>query len=372
MKFIVTSTHLLKALQRISGAIASSSVLAVLEDFLFELRGNTLTITSTDLETMMRVNIIVAEGQGDGLVCIPAKILTEHLKNLPEQPVTFAVDKDNAVVMSTSTGKYKIAGDASDDYPKAPAADDATSFTIPAASLIDCISKTLFAVSTDTLRPAMTGVYFALTPDGLTCVSTDAHRLSRFTLSSVAPPQTDGFVVPRRPLQMLKATVPADETPLELSYNASHLFIQAGQLSLSCRLIDARFPDYAAIIPSASSNVLTVNRADFAVALRRVNAFANRTTNQILLGLTGNALTLSAHDIDFGFEGKETMPCEYAGDDMQIAFNARLLVEMVANAEGADLLLEMGAPTRAALLRPVEKIDGEDHLMLLMPLMVGA
>lgn len=372
MRFIVTSTGLLKNLQQISGVISANTVLSVLEDFLFELNGNTLTLTATDLETMMRVQLDVTEAQDNGRICIPSKILLDYLKNLPEQPITFNInEQDLSIEMSSSVGKYKIGGERADDFPKEPAPADTTTFNMSSISLIESINKTLFAVSNDTLRPAMTGVYFELFNDNITLVSTDAHRLVQFTRTDVNCPTQEGFVVPKKPLQQLRATLPADDSQLELSYNSSHLFVNSSSLSMSCRLIDSRFPDYKAVIPGDNPYKLTVNRTDFVSALRRVSIFANKTTNQVVLDINGNSLQLSAQDVDFSYEGKETLSCQYSGEDMKIAFNAKLMIEMVNNLDGVDLQIELSTPTRAGIFRPSEKAEHEDVLMLLMPLMVG-
>jgi DNA polymerase-3 subunit beta len=372
MRFIVTSTALLKNLQQISGVISANTVLSVLEDFLFELKGNTLTLTATDLETMMRVQLDVNDAQGDGRICIPSKILMDYLKNLPEQPITFNIsENDLSIEMSSDVGKYRIGGEKADDFPKEPAPVDTTTFSLPSIALIESINKTLFAVSADTLRPAMTGVYFELSPDGLGFVSTDAHRLVQLRRTDVNCPAKDGFVVPKKPLQQLRSTLPADESQLQLSYNGSHLFVTSNHLSLSCRLIDAKFPDYKAVIPSDNPYKLTVNRTDFISALRRVSIFANKTTSQVVLDINGNALQLSAQDIDFSYEGKEMLSCQYSGEDMKIAFNAKLMIEMVNNLDGAEIQVDLSTPTRAGIFKPVEKADNEDLLMLLMPLMVG-
>lgn len=372
MRFIVTSTTLLKNLQQISGVISANTVLSVLEDFLFELKGNTLTLTATDLETMMRVQMEVGEAQGEGNICIPSKILLDYLKNLPEQPVTFTInEQDLSIEMSSSVGKYKIGGEKASDFPKEPAPSDTTTFSMSSIALIESINNTLFAVSTDTLRPAMTGVYFELDTDGVNFVATDAHRLVRFHRKDVSVSTKTGFVVPKKPLQQLKANLPPDDTQLELSYNASHLFVSSANLSLSCRLIDARFPDYKAVIPTDNPYKMIVNRVDFISALRRLSIFANKTTNQVVLEINGNSLQMSAQDIDFSFEGKETLSCQYSGEDMKIAFNAKLMIEMMNNLDGEEVQLDLSTPTRAGIFRPVEKSENEDLLMLLMPLMVG-
>ncbi|NDC42737.1 MAG: DNA polymerase III subunit beta [Chitinophagia bacterium] len=372
MRFIVTSTALLKNLQQISGVISSNTVLQVLEDFLFELEGNTLTLTATDLETMMRVQMEVNDTDGSGRICIPSKILMEYLKNLPEQPMTFNINpQELSIEMTSEVGNYRITGESGDDFPKEPAPDDTSSFDIPSITLLESINKTLFAVSTDTLRPAMTGVYFELGPDSITFVSTDAHRLVRLRRTDVSCPNAEGFVVPKKPLQQLKSTLPSDATNLRLSYNANHLFVTGERFSLSCRLIDARFPDYKAVIPTENPYKLHINRADFMSALRRVSIFANKTTNQVVLDINANAIQVSAQDIDFSYEGKEILPCQYMGDDMKIAFNAKLMIELINNLEGGEVLMELSSPNRAGIFKPVDTTENEEMLTLLMPLMVG-
>ncbi len=372
MRFIVTSSTLLKNLQQIGGIISANNVLSVLEDFLFDLRGNTLTLTATDLETMMRVQMDVNDAEGSGRICIPSKIIMEYLKNLPEQPITFIINEsDLSIDMSSNSGKYRIVGEKADDFPKEPAPGDTTSFNMPSVALIECINKTLFAVSGDTLRPAMTGVYFELATDSICFVSTDAHRLVQLRRTDISCPASGGFVVPKKPLQQLRGTLPADESQLELSYNSSHLFVKGPGISLSCRLIDARFPDYRAVIPADNPYRLTINRADFASALRRVNIFANKTTNQVMLDINGNTVNISAQDVDFSYEGKEMLSCQYSGEDMKIAFNAKLMVEIINNLDGEEVMLELSTPSRAGIFRPTEKLENEQLMMLLMPLMVG-
>lgn len=372
MRFIVTSNALLKSLQQISGVISSNTVLAVLEDFLFELSGTTLTLTATDLETMMRVQMEVNDAEGSGRICIPSKILTEYLKNLPEQPITFNInEQDLSVEMASNIGKYRITGERADDFPKEPAPSDTSAFTMNSISLLEGINKSLFAVSSDTLRPAMTGVYFEMQPDDITFVATDAHRLVQYRKMGVNCPEATGIVVPKKPLQQLRSTLPADATTIQLAFNGSHLFVKGDHFSLSCRLIDARFPDYRAVIPAENPYRLTINRSDFISALRRVGIFANKTTNQVVLDIAGNAVQISAQDIDFSYEGKEMLSCQYSGQDMKIAFNAKLMVELVSNLDGEEVVLELSSPTRAGIFKPIEKTENEELLMLLMPLMVG-
>ena len=370
MKFIVSSASLLKQLQQISGVINANTVLPILEDFLFEIEKGRLTVVATDLETVMKIHMDI-EAKDSGRVCIPAKILMDAMKNIPEQPLAFSVDKNYSVEITSSNGKYKVMGENPDNLPKEPAADDANAFTITSAALVTAINKSIFAVSNDDLRPAMTGVYFELDKKEMSFVATDAHRLVRYTRTDVSCPKKDSFIVPRKPLALLKTALPDNEDELTVSYNSNHLFVKHGGTELVCRLIDARFPDYKVVIPTDNPYKLIVGRTEFQNALRRVSIFSNKSTNQVALTISGSKLQLAAQDIDFSFEGNESMSCQYDGEDMQIAFNAKFLIEMLNGAETEDIVMELITSTKAGIIKPTEQGEGENLLMLVMPLMLN-
>ena len=370
MKFIVSSSSLLKQLQHIAGVINANTVLPILEDFLFEVEKNKLTVVATDLETVMRVQLEV-EAKDSGKVCIPARILIDSLKNIPDQPLTFNIDKNFALEITSDNGKYKVMGENPDNFPKEPAADDTTSFKTTASALVTAINKTLFATSNDDLRPAMTGVFFELDKKGMQFVATDAHRLVRYKRKDISCPKTDNFIVPRKPLNLLKAAIPGNDDEITISYNSNHFFVKHGTTQMSCRLIDARFPDYKVVIPVDNPYRLTVNKNDFQSALRRVSIFSNKSTNQVALSISGSELQLAAQDIDFSFEGTERMKCQYNGEDLVIAFNARFLIEMLNAADSDEVNLELSTPTKAGLIKPSDQEDNEELLMLVMPLMLN-
>jgi DNA polymerase-3 subunit beta len=370
MKFIVSSSQLLKQLQHIAGVINANTVLPILEDFLFEVEKNRLTVVATDLETVMRVQLDV-EAKDSGKVCIPARILMDSLKNIADQPLSFNIDKNFAIEITSDNGKYKVMGENPDNFPKEPVADDTTSFTMTASALITAINKTLFATSNDDLRPAMTGVYFELNKDAVQFVATDAHRLVRYKRSEVSCPKQDAFIVPRKPLNLLKAALPSNNDEISISYNSNHLFVNHGTTRMSCRLIDARFPDYKVVIPTDNPYKMVVSKTEFQGALRRVSVFSNKSTNQVALNISGSELQLAAQDIDFSFEGNERMKCQYDGENITIAFNARFLIEMLNAADSDEVRLELSTPTKAGILKPTELDDNEDLLMLVMPLMLN-
>lgn len=370
MKFIVSSSQLLKQLQHIAGVINANTVLPILEDFLFEVENSKLTVVATDLETVMRIQMDV-EARDNGKVCIPARILLDSLKNIADQPLTFSIDKNFGIEITSDNGKYKVMGENPDNFPKEPAADDTTSFTMPASALVTAINKTLFAVSNDDLRPAMTGVYFELDKAHIQFVATDAHRLVRYKRSDVSCPKADSFIVPRKPLNLLKSALPDNDSEITINYNSNHLFVRHGTTQMSCRLIDARFPDYKVVIPADNPYKLVLDKSSFQSALRRVSVFSNKSTNQVALNITGSELQLAAQDVDFSFEGNERMKCQYDGEDLTIAFNARFLIEMLNASDGNEVKIELSTPTKAGILKPTETEDGEELLMLVMPLMLN-
>ncbi len=375
MHFIVSSSVLLKNLQIVGGIISSNVVLPILEDFLFELDGNVLTLTGSDLETMIKVKLEVQvddASTGKVKICVPSRILLDYLKNLPEQPVKFSINQAELTLdISSNTGKYKIGGEKADEYPKEPQADETVSVAIASNVLQDAIASTIYATSSDTLRPAMTGVFFEFSPEQTSFVATDAQRLVKLTRTDIKSKFEKGFIVPRKPLQQLKNIIPSDDSELEIFFNNSHLFVKNDRLSLSCRLIDAKFPPYKSVIPQDNPFHLIINRTDLISSLKRVSVFANKNTSQVVLNITGNAISISAQDVDFSYEGKEELNCQYQGEDIKIAFNAKLLVEMLSNLTTDEVKLELSTPSRAGIYRPATANPEEDLLQLLMPLIVG-
>ncbi|MEM6966724.1 MAG: DNA polymerase III subunit beta [Bacteroidota bacterium] len=370
MKFSVSSSDLLKHLQIASGAIGSNPVLPILEDFLFTIDGRTLTIAATDLETSI-ITTVDVNADSNGVVAVPARILLDTLKELPGQPVTFNVNEDNFGIEITSAyGKYRLAGENGEDFPNIPQPEEVDTVSMNSSMLGKAISKTLFATSNDDLRPAMTGVYLQVDFNKLTFVATDAHKLVKYTFSEVTSDVSTSFIIPKKALSLLKGSLPSDED-LKLSFNNSNAFFTAGNIHLVCRLIDARYPDYNAVIPTDNPNTLAVARGDFQNSLKRIAIYANKTTNQVILKITDSSLTVSAQDLDFSNEATEQLPCNYNGEPLTIGFNAKFLIEMLNVLETDEVKMELASSSRAGILHPTESPEGEDILMLVMPVMLS-
>ena len=371
MKFIVSSSALLKQLQAISGALSSNTVLPILENFLFEINSGVLSISATDLQTTMNTTLAV-EAKENGKIAVPSKILLDTLKTLADQPVIFSINDENfGIEMSAGDGKYKLSGENGEDFPKIPKVENAAALVITASTLAEAISKTLFAVSTDELRPAMTGVYCQMSSENITFVATDAHKLVRYRRRDAHADVTSSFILPKKALNLLKSSLPTEDVSVNIEYNATNAFFSFNNINLICRLIDEKYPDYEAVIPVNNPNKLTIDRSLFLSCLRRVSIYSNKTTHQVRLKITGSELQISAEDLDFANEAFERLSCQYEGEDIEIGFNARFLVEMLANLETEEVALEMSTPNRAGILFPVNADNNEDVLMLVMPVMLN-
>ncbi len=369
MKFSVSSSELLKHLNIAKGAIGSNPVLPILEDFLFILEDKKLHIKATDLETSILTELEVKMDK-NGTVAIPAQILLDTLKELPTQPITIAVDESNYGIQITSAfGKYKLAGENGEDFPEIPGTDDTDSIMLQGAMLSQAIVKTLFATSNDELRPSMTGVYFQVDFDKLTFVATDAHKLVKYTFTDIQSEVSTSFIVPKKALNLLKGVIGSEE--VKLHFNKSNAIFTFGDVKLVCRLIDARYPDYNAVIPKDNPNTLMLNRTEFQNSLKRIAIYANKTTNQVILNINDGSLTVSAQDLDFSNEATEQLTCTYEGDPLNIGFNAKFLIEMLNVLESDEIKMELSDPTRAGILFPTEETDGEEIMMLVMPVMLS-
>lgn len=372
MRFIVSTSTLLKQLQAVSGALSSSTVLPILENFLFQIKDGNLTISATDLQTSMTTSLPV-ETQENGRIAIPSRILLDTLKSLPEQPVTFSVDdKTFAIEIKAGDGNYKLSGENGEDFPKIPVVENASSVNLSASVLAEAINKTIFAVSNDELRPAMTGVYCQLSPQHFTFVATDAHKLVRYRRKDAHSQTSTSFIMPKKALNLLKSSLPSEDVNVSIEYNNTSAFFKFGNINLVCRLIDERYPDYDAVIPLNNPNKLTIDRLSFLGSLSRVAIYANKTTHQVRLKINGNELNISSEDIDFSNEAHEKLNCQYEGEDIEIGFNARFLIEMLKNLNCEEVSLEMSTPNRAGLLLPQGGDENEDVLMLVMPVMLNS
>ncbi len=373
MKFIVSSASLLKQLQLISGVLNSSNALPILDNFLFDINAGNLVISASDLEITMSTQLPI-ESKEKGKVAIPAKLLIDTLKTFPDHPLTFSINKENfGVEILSDYGKYKLSGFNGEEFPKTPAIEQSSTVEINTKVLLNAINKTLFAAGNDELRPVMSGVFCELSSENITFVATDAHKLVRYKRNDTKSDKTASFILPSKPLTILRSNLGGKDSAVKIEYNQSNAFFTFDQVNLICRLIEGKYPNYEAVIPKKNPNILSIDRLLFLNSVRRVSIFANKTTHQVRLKINGSELNISAEDLDFSNEASERLTCQYEGEALEIGFNSRFLIEMLNNMDSNSINIEMSAPNRAGILVPSaeERNPEEDILMLVMPVMLN-
>jgi len=372
MKFLVASNILLKQLSAINGVVASNPILPILENILVELEGNQLKLTASDLQTVMTTTLDV-EGSENGAIALPAKLLLETLRSLPEQPVTISADQGTfGAEISTKNGRFKLSGENPIDFPKIPEVSKNQSIEVSALVLGEAIANTLLAVSNDDMRPAMTGVLIQMNPEYTNFVATDGHRLVRYRRTDIQTPQASSLILPKKALALLKSTLPTDDSNVTVEFSQSNAFFNFQSIQLICRIIDERFPEYENAIPKQNDNIVTINRLEFLSSVKRISIYSNKTTHQIRLKITSNKLTLSAEDLDYSNEANEVLTCEYKGNDMEIGFNAKLISELLGNLSAKFVDLKLSEPNKAGLIIPSDQDENEDILLLVMPVMLNS
>ncbi|HPI68403.1 MAG TPA: DNA polymerase III subunit beta [Bacteroidales bacterium] len=376
MKFVVSSTELLGHLQAISRVISSKNTLPILDNFLFNLSGNDLEITASDLESTLITRMKLDNAEGDGIIALPSRILLDTLKEFSAQPLTFDINPDTmAVVISSENGKFNVVGQNGIDFPALPSVnkDKKFSFEINADILMDGINKTLFATADDELRPVMGGVFIEASTDRITFVASDAHKLVRYQRTDAYADDNASFILPKKPASLLRNILPREEGITTLEFDDKNAFFNLSNYKVVCRLVEGNYPNYNSVIPKNNPRKVTIDRAEFFNTLKRVSVFSNQASNLVKLQFTGNQLTVSAQDIDFSISAYEKIKCQYEGEEMEIGFKSVFLLEILANIGSQEVIIELADPTRAGLFLPAEMDSAsEDLLMLLMPMMINA
>ncbi|WP_338763037.1 DNA polymerase III subunit beta [Bernardetia sp. ABR2-2B] len=371
MKFIVSSAALLKQLNSLKGLVPSNPVIPILENFLFEISDGLLRVTASDLQNAMTLETAV-ETDEKANVAVPARMLLDTLRNLPEQPITFTIDTEShGIEILSDNGRYTLAGEDAGDFPRPAEPKNTTNLMFSSDVISSAISYALFAVSSDEMKPAMNGIFVNLTDGKTNFVATDSHRLVRYSYEGTEGNSNSSIIIPGKAFEQLKNALPSSPQEIQLEFNDTNVFFSFANIKMVSRLIDERFPDYENVIPTSNDKNLNIDRSQLLGSLKRISIYANKTSQQIRFKLENNNLLISAEDVDFSNEAKENLPCDYDGDNLEIGFNGKFLMEMLSNLNCDTVHFEFSEPNRAALMYPNEAAESENILMLVMPVMLN-
>ncbi len=373
MRFTVSSTALSSKLNALSKVINSKNALPILSDFLFDIQDGVLFLTASDSENVMKTQLQLTESDGNGRFAVGNHDLLEAVKGFSEQPITFDVNQENNMAkISYQNGLFSLPVENADEFPQAQAVSDgANTIIISNAILAENINRSLFATAQDELRPVMNGVYFDLTPDCLSIVASDGHKLVRNRVLTVTSEQPASFILPKKPASLLKNMLGKDGGDVTIRFDERNAHINYGDGELICRLIEGRYPNYNSVIPQNNPNELRVDRNALLAALRRVQPFANDSSNLIRFHVEGGILQLDAEDYDFSKTATERMSCEYNGQPMSIGFKGSSFIEILGNFDCPEVIIQLADPSRAGLVLPSEQPENQDVLMLMMPMLIN-
>jgi DNA polymerase-3 subunit beta len=376
MKFVVSSMDMLNHLQALSRVISSKNTLPILDNYLLKLDGKTLEITASDLETTMVTTMELENTDGSGNIAIPAKLLTDSLREFPDQPLTFTINTDTfAVAISSENGQFSVMGQHGEDFPQFPRIkpERSVSLKISASSLVSGITSTLFATADDELRPVMNGIFIELSPKDITFVASDAHKLVRYKRTDINAEAAASFILPKKPASLLKNLLSKGNDQVSIEFDDKNAFFSLTSYRIVCRLVEGNYPSYNSVIPNNNPNKLLIDRIKLLNTVRRVSVFSNQASNLVRMSLKGNRLTVSAQDIDFATSAVEELACQYTGDELEIGFKSTFMVEILGNIQSSDVSIELSDSSRAGLFIPFNKEnEDEDVLMLLMPMMINS
>lgn len=373
MRFTVSSTALSSKLNALAKVINSKNSLPILADFLFDIQDNVLYLTASDSENVINTQMELTESDANGRFAINNHDLLEAIKGFSEQPITFDVNlQDNIAKISYQNGLFSLPVENADEYPQSqPITEGINTIVMPSNVLADNINRSLFATAQDELRPVMNGIYFDLTPEHLAVVASDGHKLVRNKVFTVQSEQPASFILPKKPAGLLKNLLQKDGGDVEIKFNERNAEINYGDGRLSCRLIEGRYPNYNSVIPQNNTNTLTVDRLALLAALRRVQPFTNDSSNLIRFHVEGSTLQLDAEDFDFSKTATERMICDYNGQPMSIGFKGSAFIEILTNFDCEEVIIQLADPSRAGLVIPSEQPEGQDVLMLMMPMLLN-
>ena len=374
MKLIISSSELLRGVIAVAKAFPAKSPLPILENFLFDLKGNTLEITASDAELTLRTQIEVESTAEEGRIAVPAKHMMDLLKELPDQPLTISTTSDSSFLCSWAGGESTLPYFPAEDYPEIIGADtnNAVTLQFPAQSLVEGISSTIYATADDEIRPAMNGIFFDIDLNSTTLVASDSHKLICYTTADVNASEKASFILHKKPASILKSTIGKDIETVEISFDAKTAEFKFGTTTVICRLVVGKYPKYRDVIPQNNSNILRINRSLLLNTVRRVSVCSNKASNHIKFDLKSGSLMVSAQDLGFSIAAHETMQCQYDGEDLTIGFKAPFIIEILSNMTCGELVIKFLDSKRAALIVPAEEeAESEKICGIIMPIMIS-
>jgi len=372
MRFNVHGKTLQQQIAAVSKVINAKNALSILDNFLLEVKEGALYITGSDQETVMTAKLEITNLENDGRIAVNAKRLMEVVKEVSNFPISFVVDDaQGSIDLQFPGGHFEFMGVDAAEYPQSFDTDELTvEMTVPAQVIQKGLDYTLFAISTETIRPMMTGVYWDFHENDITFVGSDTHKLVRYINSEYKPNRETSFILPGKPAGILRSLINKDTETVIIRKDEKSAIFTFGDFRLGCRFVKGAYPNYNRVIPVDNPNELTVDRQVLLSAMRRVSLFASKASSLVKMTMDNNSLNLDSQDLDYSTKANETVICSYDGNPLSIGFNAVYMVEVLNNLPGDNIVVKLSDPGRPGLFMPFEQKENEEVVMLQMPMQV--
>lgn len=372
MKFKVPGKDFQNNLQLMSKVLNSKNTITILDNFLLRVEGDRLWITGSDSETTMVSWIQIFDAEGEGEVAVSSKTLVEMTKEIGNQPITFVMNDETRLVnIDYQNGHFEFMGIDGAEFPRRnPSDEESRDLVVPAEVISKGIENTLYAVSNDSIRPPMTGIFWDIKEDCITFVASDTHKLVRYINRQVRPGFEGGFILPAKPAGILRSVIGKDDSEVRMKINSKGAVFEVGAFRLSCKFIMGNYPNYNRVIISDSPYHMIVDRASLLNAVRRVSLFASKSTSLVKCDVQADHLTMTARDFDYSMLGEEQVDCSYDGQPMMIGFATNYMIDILSHLSGDDIRVSLVDPARPGLFEPLQQQPDEDIVVLQMPIQV--
>jgi DNA polymerase-3 subunit beta len=366
MKFSLSKSKISKYLQSVLQVVPTKSTLPILSNVLFEALENKIKISATDLEVSITATF-ECNVPKKGVAVLPGRILFDIIKELPESEISFD-GTATRIEIKVPNGTYKIACAAADDFPKLPAINIKKQITINGGDLAEMIKKTTFACSTDETRPALNGILWSTGGDLMTMVATDGHRLAKMSLENKKlKGVSEDIIIPPKVLNLIPKYLGEGDKELGIIFGDNNIIFNLDDIILTSRLVEGPYPNYEQVIPTESDKKMVISKNDLIGAVRRVSILSNALTHQVKFGIKNNALSISTTNADVGGEGRESVPCDFSGDAVELGYNANYVTDILTRIDSDEVIFELGNAVSAGIVYSPD-IPKNNFLCLIMPL----
>lgn len=372
MKFKIPGKAFQSNLQLMSKVLNSKNTISILDNFLLKVENDKLWITGSDSETTMISWIEIFDVEGEGEVAVPSKTLVEMAREIGNQPLSFVMnDETRHIDINYLNGHFEFMGIDGAEFPRRAAMEEESrELIVPASVIAKGIENTLYAVSTDTIRPTMTGIFWDIKEDNITFVASDTHKLVRYINSQVKPGFEGGFILPAKPASIVRSIIGKEDTEVKMKITQKGAVFEVGAFKLSCKFIMGNYPNYNRVIVPNSPYNMVVNRESLLNAVRRVSLFASKSTSLVKCTIDSNKIIMTARDFDYSTLGEESVDCTYEGQPMVIGFATNYMIDIVSHLDCEELKLGLVDPARPGLFEPLQQEPDENIVVLQMPIQI--